>query len=224
MKTLILLVFTAVAWAQTPAATCWPIPSNLKKYHSYFCAIDAPQGTVVTGRQLMAALAELEPLPDSLATQAGGDQNRLSPQNLTYLAEEYILPGISMATALDGIKISETPLKTLVVASPIIFGVIKGLVVGTAPDEWSRPAALVTDGEIPMDSRGSASAAVYTRREGGVRRVSLGPAPLVVKPVLNFQPAAWHLQLVEARAKSLERLQMNHAEQELVFSRRGGND
>lgn len=217
MRVIALLFLASVAYGQQ--ATCWPVPSNLKKYHSYFCAIDVPPGAVVTGRQLMAALAELEPLPNSLAVQAGGDQNRLSPQNIVSLTEQYILPGISAATALDGIKISETHWQTLVVLSPIIFSIVKGLVVGTAEPEWSRPAALITDGEIPVDSRGSASAAIYTRREGGVRRVNLATTPAApsVALTLNFEPTNWYTLLVESQAGSAKRLQMNHFEQEVAL-------
>lgn len=214
MRAIVLLLFSATAFAQ-PQATCWPTASTLKKHYAYFCAVDVPPGVVVTGRQLMAALAELEPVPESLAVQAGGDQNRISPRNVTNLTEQYILPGISAATALDGIKISETHWQALVVMSPVLFRIIKGVIFGTAPSEWSRPSGMVGDGEIPVDSRGSASAMLYTRREDGVRRISLARPTSEALPAQfnkSIQLTDWYTALVEARCRQLRRLEMNQAE------------
>lgn len=223
MRILLALIFFSVcAHAQT--ATCWPQNSNLKNHHEYFCAVDAPPGSVITGRQLMVALADLEPVPGYAVANAGGDQNRGGIRRRFQRVEEYGLPIVSGLAGGDIIKINEPWLRAVTVLLPWIVPQLRAWVGAATPPEWEAPAILAPDGDIPLDSHGQASVTLYVRREGGVMRVpivtpvTMNPAGLAPEPrapegypkpstregcgVQEFHPASWYALYQQARGET----------------------
>lgn len=203
---LLLLVGTA-AYAQT--AVCWPVTSDLGT-PKHYCTISAPAGSAVTGTQLMTALAEIEPLPEAIVLRRISDRNRGGIRRRFERFETFALPIIAGFAAGDVIQVSNG-LRVALALLPVTVPQVRSWVGAAAPPEAVPPANLVGHGDIALDSHGEGQAYVYSRKEGGVRRVQIvtpaetNPAPLgpaAARPLLQFQPASWYTLYREHRVRT----------------------
>lgn len=223
----VILLFVVILSAPFAGAQvhviCWPQDSGLKGKAFYVCDLQAQPGTALTGSQLMAALAELEPVPAAFAIEAGEDANRGGVRRILARVEKYALP-IVAGVAAGGVFQISTFWRVALATLPGTVPQIREWVGAAVPPDWTPPEQLLPNSDVAFDSHGNASIVLYTRRDGGVRRVTIAaqqPVPLRTAPAtaaqntqgmgigrthsyLPFQPSSWLTLLREAQARHPE--------------------
>lgn len=188
---IILVLMVSNVHAQVDGS-CWELKSDLKHSHRYYCAAvnDSPFTGVIDQNRLFRQLKAFRPVPYSIISQRGADQNRNSGNSRLERFEKHGLP-IGALLGAAGVIGSGVVTAGVSAAVPIVFPAIRKWFAEASPPLWEASPQLLSDTTITMEPRSSAGFWFYAEKKGMMGDFKILPMEMSVveKRISELSPA-----------------------------------